>query len=246
MPNYKLLVEYDGTDFSGWQIQPDQRTVQGELERSASVFFHQHIRLHPAGRTDAGVHAKGMVANFKVDQVVDLQRLKKALNGISDRDVIIHDVAIVDDDFHSRWTATAREYLYRISKVRTAINRKYTYFVDDDLNVDAMNAATKCLLGSHNFRAFSLAIPKEKHYLCRMEIAQWREEGTEIQFRVRANRFLHGMVRILVGSSIQVGKGMISVKKFEKILQSQKGQGAGFKAPAKGLCLEKVYYDTRE
>ncbi len=243
MPNYRLLVEFDGTDFHGWQYQPDQRTVQGELEQAASIFFHQAIRLHPAGRTDSGVHARGMVANFKTDQLADCERLKKALNGISDRDVIIHEVAIVDDDFHSRWTATAREYCYRIAKTRTAINRNFTYYVKDELDLIAMNRAAQCLPGSHNFRGFSLAIAKEKHYLCRVYFARWNEYGDEIHFTIKANRFLHGMVRILVGSCIQVGKGLMSIKRFEDVLHHQNNRKAGFKAPAHGLCLEKVYYD---
>lgn len=243
MPNYRLLIEFDGTEFKGWQYQPDQRTVQGEIERAASVFFHKPVRLHPAGRTDSGVHARGMVANFKEERCVDCERLKKALNGITDRDVIIHEVRLAADDFHARWSATAREYCYRISKRRTAINRNFAYFVKDPLDIAAMNRAVSCLPGSHNFRGFSLAIAKEKHYLCRVESAEWSENAEEMHFKIKANRFLHGMVRILVGSCIQVGKGLMTVKRFEDVLNNQNSRKAGFKAPAKGLCLEKVYYD---
>ncbi|MCA9730721.1 tRNA pseudouridine(38-40) synthase TruA [candidate division KSB1 bacterium] len=244
MPNYKLLIEYDGTDFHGWQFQPNLRTVQGELEKAATTFFREDIRLHPAGRTDSGVHARGMVANFKTDKQVSTERLKKALNGISGKDVVIHEVSIVNEEFNSRWSATGREYLYRISRVCSAIDRNFTYYVRDALDASMMNEAVHCLKGSHNFKAFSLAIPKEKHYLCRVEFAEWLEKGDEIYFRIKANRFLHGMVRILVGSSILVGKGMMTVEKFEQILQSQDSREAGYKAPPQGLCLMKVYYDN--
>ena len=244
MPNYKLLIEYDGTDFHGWQIQPKLRTVQGEIEHAATTFFRSNIRLHPAGRTDAGVHARGMVANFKVDQDVSIRRLIKALNGITGKDIIIHNIEIVDDEFNSRWTATAREYVYRVTTKQSALTRHFTYYVESTLDLELMQQATAYLPGSHNFRAFSLHVPKEKHYLCRVESAMWSEVGNELHFRIKANRFLHGMVRILAGTLVMVGRKVVGVDQFASLLDLGEAQHIGYKAPARGLCLEKVYFDN--
>lgn len=243
MLNYKLTVEYDGTDFHGWQFQPNLRTVQGEIERALNLLFPDASRLTPAGRTDSGVHAKAMVTNFKSMKEVDVVHLKYRLNAMTGHDIVVHDIEIVPEEFNSRWSATGREYEYRIAKDFVAIERRHVYIYRKELDIELMQQAIEHILGPHNFSGFSLFNPKEKHYLCRVEFASWREVENEYRFHIKANRFLHGMVRILVGTSIKVGRKAITPDEFKQIMDTQNRVSAGWKVPAHGLCLLRVYYD---
>ena len=242
MPNYKLITEYDGSKFWGWQVQPNLRTVQGELEKAFFLFSKEKIRIVCAGRTDRGVHALAQVANFKCVRPIDPVIAKRALNGITRNDVLVHDVQQVPDGFNARFDAVARQYIYKLSLRPRAIGRQYTYYCKFPLDVEAMQQASKCLLGEHSFEAFSRKSADEKHYLSHVEFVEWRQDGDRLVFRIRANRFVYGMVRMLVGSLVQVGRGVIPVVQFAEILASKSRDQPGFKAPAHGLFFEKAIY----
>ncbi|RME00230.1 MAG: tRNA pseudouridine(38-40) synthase TruA [Calditrichaeota bacterium] len=242
MPNYKMLIEYDGGRFAGWQIQPNIRTVQGDLEEAIFVATRERVRLHCAGRTDRGVHAMEQVANFKTVQPIEPDKLRAAVNGITQSDIVVHEIAPAADTFHARFDAKARQYIYFISLAPLAIGRQYAYYCKFPLQIEAMKKAAEHLYGEHHFEAFSQKVPGERHYLSRVELIEWQVEDTRLSFRIRANRFLHHMVRLLVGTLIQVGREKITPDEFKTILEARTRDHPGFKAPAHGLFLEKIFY----
>ncbi|MDQ7066050.1 MAG: tRNA pseudouridine(38-40) synthase TruA [candidate division KSB1 bacterium] len=242
MPNYRLLLEYDGSHFFGWQIQPGLRTVQGELEDAVQTLTKERVRIHCAGRTDRGVHALGQVANFKLQDYWQPEKIQHALNGITDKDIAVLNVELVPDEFHARFDARARQYIYFFSMRPVAVGRHYTFYCKFDLDLQAMRAAAEHLYGEHHFEAFSQKTPEEKHYLSHIELIEWERQGDRIGFRIRANRFLHNMVRIIMGTLIQVGRGKLTPDDFGNILAARSRDHIGFKAPAHGLFLEKVFY----
>lgn len=246
MPNYKLIIEYDGSHFYGWQVQPHLRTVQGELQRALEVLVRRPVTLHCAGRTDRGVHALAQVANFHTDGQIEEKPFLKSLNAITPPDIVIHALTQVGDSFHARFSARARQYIYFLSLKPLAVGRQYAFYVPEMLDVGAMQEATHCLLGEHHFDAFSKVTPEETHYLSHVEVAEWIQQDHRLGFRMRANRFLHHMVRWLVGTLIQVGRGKLTPAEFEAILESRDRRHVGFIAPAHGLFLEKVFYPEDE
>lgn len=242
MPNIKLILEYDGSNFCGWQYQPKRRTVQSEVQRALKILLKEEVGLHVAGRTDAGVHALNQVANFRTLVAVEPQRLPRKLNGILPRDVVVKQAEFVPEAFHARYDAVSRQYLYVLSRHPVAVGRGYAYFCKFPLAVEAMQAAAQHLLGEHNFRAFCASNTEDPHYLSRVEMVQWEDSGEKILVRLRANRFLRSMVRIIIGTLIEVGRGALPADEVAAILANQKRVQAGATAPPHGLFLERVYY----
>lgn len=242
MRNFKLILEYDGSKFYGWQFQPQLRTVQGEVERALEVLLRERVRVNVAGRTDTGVHAYGQVINFKSETEIAPANLPRSLNGILSRDVVVKYAEIAPPDFHARFDAISRQYRYVLSRYPVAVGRGYAYFCKFSLNLPAMKRAAQHLLGEHNFRAFCSSATEDPHYLSRVEEVEWKDNGEKIMMRIRANRFLRGMVRIIVGTLIEVGRGRMAPEQVGTILQQQQRVAAGMTAPPHGLFLEKVYY----
>ena len=242
MINLKLTIEFDGDGFSGWQRQPNVRTVQGEIEFSLQQFLQQPVKVVGAGRTDVGVHALGQVANVKVNTTLSLQKIKNSLNGILTPDVRIRDICEVPLEFNARFDAIAREYVYRITKRERAIGRQYMWYYKQPLAVEMMREATQVLHGQHDFRSFCKTKDEEDTYLCDLYKVIWWEDEEEIQFRIKANRFLHNMIRTIIGTAVEVGRGKMKPSEIANILANQNRGFAGPTAPAHGLCLKKVYY----
>jgi len=242
MRNIKLTLEYDGTNFSGWQLQPKVRTVQGELETALRQLLQQGVRVIGSGRTDVGVHALGQVANFKTTTMLSLPSIQKGLNALLARDVVVLHVEEVSEDFHARYSAQKREYRYVISTRPRAVGRFYAWYVRYPLDVEKMQEASQCLLGEHDFRSFSLSGSPVKHYRCKVERAAWTEGADEVIFEIVADRFLRGMVRSIVGTMVQLCAAKVPVEQVKAILESQDRRAAGPTAPARGLFLTKVYY----
>ncbi|MGB2982224.1 MAG: tRNA pseudouridine(38-40) synthase TruA [Candidatus Zixiibacteriota bacterium] len=240
--NIRLEIEYDGTEFYGWQVQPKLRTVQGEIQERLKTILNQEVNLIGAGRTDVGVHALSQVANFKTDNPLDSETILKGLNGLLPHDVAVKKVQEVDSDFHARYSATSRLYRYRIYRGRTAILRRYVWEVLYSLNLERIVRATQGIQGEHDFSSFCVAESAKDNSVCNVTLASWEEYGDELLLKIEANRFLHTMVRSFVGTLVEVGRGYFSVEDFSDIMKAKDRRKAGPTAPACGLCLFEVKY----
>jgi len=255
-----LLIEYDGTNFAGWQTQGDHprgRSVQAEIEKAFRQLFGRTIQVHGAGRTDTGVHARGMVAHVELPEEIpafllledgsfNISKLLFGLNGTTPKDIVIRDIRQVADDFHARHSAIAREYRYTIKRERTAIDRNYVWAIRHDVDVAKMDQCAALLIGEHDFTSFSKRTADVKHFRCIVTHAHWESNGPKIVFTIRANRFVRGMVRALVGAMVQAGQGTITVEEFEGLLHSpQELRRAKYISPAHGLVLEGVEHPER-
>jgi tRNA pseudouridine38-40 synthase len=242
MRNIRLTLEYDGTDFAGWQIQPNCRTVQEEVTKVLRQVLQEEISINGAGRTDAGVHARGQVANFLTSSQRELRSIENALNGMLPEDIRAHDVEDAPEGFHARFSATARSYTYRIALVPIALARQYSWFLKYTLDVPSMMRVADSLVGDHDFESFCNYAAEVKHYRCIVTRSEWRSTEDGLAFDITANRFLHGMVRALVGTMVDVGRGYTSIERFTDIREARDRTRAGMAAPARGLCLETVTY----
>jgi tRNA pseudouridine38-40 synthase len=242
MPRFRMTIEYDGSDYCGWQVQEGDKTVQGEIESALQVIFGQPCAIVGAGRTDSGVHASGQIAHFDHESKPDLHRLKRSLNGILKSDIRIKDIENTDDNFHARFSARWRTYIYRIATQPQALLRNQVWYFSVPLNLDKMNLACEMITGKHDFKSFCRAISEVDNHFCTVKSATWLKKKDLIVFKIKANRYLHGMVRTLVGTMVDVGRERISVDEFAHILNSKNRQNASQSAPAKGLVLEEIRY----
>lgn len=246
MRNVRLVVEYDGSAFHGWQAQavPAVRTVQEELEAVLSRVLREDVKLAVAGRTDTGVHARGQVANFRTASDLSLSRLARALAGLLPSDVSVRGIAEVPPSFHARHSAVERRYLYRLLDAPSATWARRAWWPWARLDAGRMSALYAPLLGEHDFRSFAGRAPgqEEAHGRCRvtrLEFVRW-EEG--VLFVIHANRFLYHMVRNLVGTAIAITRGRIEPDALPAILAARDRRRAGPTAPPVGLSLEEVVY----
>ncbi len=242
MPRFRMLIEYDGSDYCGWQIQADCKTVQGQIQDALAVIQNKPCMIVGAGRTDTGVHARGQVAHFNLDDEPDLNRLKRSLNGILNSDIRIKDIIPAGDEFHARFDAIWRIYLYQIATQPQALIRNQSWYYDVNPDLDKMNLACLKIQGENNFKSFCRTISDVKNHFCTVKSASWVRQNELIIFRIEANRFLHGMVRSLVGTMIDIGRGKISVDDFINILHAGKREEASQSAPARGLILDEIVY----
>lgn len=247
MTRYKMTIEYDGTNLVGWQKQDVGDSVQGFLEKALSGFAHQQIDIFAAGRTDAGVHALGQVAHFDLETEMDLYHLREAFNAHlreMKAPVSVLEIENVADDFHARFSAKKRAYLYRIlnRRAHTVLLENRVWHVNFKLDVEKMRKAAQSLLGHHDFSAFRGAgcqAPSPFKTLDRLDVVQ---NGDEIDFYVEAKSFLYHQVRNMVGTLKMVGDGHLKPQDIQTILDSKKREEAGVTAPASGLYLSKIEY----
>lgn len=249
MRNIKLTIEYDGTNYHGWQIQPELKTIQGIVQSGLSTITKADVKLSGAGRTDAGVHALGQAANFQTSSRMTPDEFRLALNSILPRDIVIRHAQEVEDDFHARYSATSRTYVYTILNDTTpsAFLRNYAYRVSQSIDVDSMAEACKLLLGSHDFSSFtSIGDPVSSFVRmvndARMLDAEYLMGHRLIRFRIEANAFLRSMVRAIAGTLLEIGKDKIPASEMRDIIDAKDRAVAGPSLPARGLCLVKVDY----
>jgi tRNA pseudouridine38-40 synthase len=243
MENIKLLIEYDGSDFVGWQIQPNGRSVQGELEKALSEILQESISTVAAGRTDAGVHARGQVASFKTSKSVVPELVQRGLNGLLPPQIVILSAERVPDSFHARYSAKSRSYSYHLGLKPTALQRDRCWYVGGyKISDELLQRCADLLPGEHDFASFCKVDTSVDHFRCTVEYAQWRRESAELVFAIRANRFLYGMVRAIVGTTVEVARGHRDFEQFPEILAAKDRTKAGSSAPAKGLFLEEIVY----
>lgn len=243
MPRFKLTVEYDGTRYSGWQLQKGSRTVQGEIHQAlAGALGHSTFSMQGSGRTDAGVHALGQVAHLDLDAAPPPEVLRLKLNDGLPQDIHVTRVEPVHPRFHARHHAVARSYLYQISRRRTAFGKKYVWWIKDPLDVPAMQAAVRTFLGRHDFRSFTDDDPEEKSTLVQIDRCAVLEDGAILLVHIRGSHFLWKMVRRMVGVLAGVGRGRITTDQMHEWLSAHSEEPARHTAPPSGLFLERVYY----
>lgn len=251
--NIKLVIEYDGTGFSGWQRlspapsgagQRRGRSIQGEIEQAIRAVTRQNVNITGAGRTDAGVHALGQVANFKFEHRLPVARIPAALNAHLPEEIRIVAADEVGNDFHARYSATGRTYRYAVLNrpSPSAILRHRAYHVPAPLNVEAMSAALAILRGRHAFTAFRAVGSSERSTVCELRKADVARSGKMVIFTFEADRFLRHMVRLITGTLLKVGQGKLTAKAVAEILVGEDNQRAGPRAPAHGLYLVRVDY----
>ncbi len=245
MPTYRLDIEYDGTEWHGWQIQPNLPTVQGAIESALQTALRFNVSIVGSGRTDAGVHASGQVAHFHTDLPIDSHRLMASLNGLTPNSIAIRSIAEVQDGFHARFDALSRTYRYRLSTLPVALDAPIRWYVRPEPDFERMNLAANHLIGTHNFSAFCKVISDTENKVCTISEASWRacpDKTGSFDFVIRADRYLHGMVRAIVGTLIEIGQGKRDMDSVPQLIASQDRTQAGFAAPPHGLSLEKVVY----
>jgi len=242
MKNIMGIVEYDGSNYYGWQKQPDKPTVQGEIERVLSILLGEKIHIRGASRTDRGVHAKAQVFNFRYEGKVKLKELLRRLNSILPDTIAIKRLRYADEDFDARRSATGKLYEYRIVTVKSPLTRKFSWYLKAKLDFDLLNELARQITGEHNFYAFSREPGEKIKTVCPIYEAYWRRARGGLIFRIRGGFFLRGMVRSLVGAMVRVATGKLTKDQFLEMLCHGKRIYNYPVAPPEGLTLVKVYY----
>lgn len=242
--NIKLVVEYDGTNYSGWQRQKNAITIQQVLEDALFKFTNKHTDIFGASRTDSGVHAKGYVCNFLINTSIPAERFRPILNNLLPDDIVVLKSEQMPLEFHARYNCKGKRYVYSItnSKQRLAIGRQYSYLFQRKLDVSLMREAAKYFIGTHNFEAFKSLGSNAKTSVRTVSELDIEQEGELIKIIISADGFLYNMVRIITGTLIDVGVGRIKPEDIKDIITSKNRKRSGKCVPGKGLCLDEVFY----
>ena len=240
---YFIELSYRGTHYHGWQVQPNAHSVQGEIERGLRLILRQpDLSIMGSGRTDTGVHAREQFAHFDVPEALDTTWLTQRLNAFLPKDIAIHRIFPVSSQMHARYSATQRSYEYHLVRKKSPFAIGLAYYYWHPLNIEAMQAAAATLTGYEDFQAFSKVKTQVKNFRCRIDTAYWETQADRWVFHVSANRFLRGMVRALVGTLLEVGKGTHDLESWDAIIRSKDRRRAGAAAPPEGLFLNRVRY----
>jgi len=251
--NYKLIVQYDGTEFHGWQVQEPLRTVQGEVARALSLLDKRAVVVHGAGRTDAGVHAEGQAAHVRLRREMTPETLRGAINGNVGRDVRVIRVEAVPEDFHARYSARGKTYCYRVfnAPFQSPFLARYALHEARGLDVELMRAGARKFLGEHDWTAFSCARAdvggSRVRTVSRLDVREcWSEtgQGRLIEMTMSADGFLRYMVRSIAGTLLEVGRGAMAVETIERAIKTGDRTLAGATVPPHGLTLKRVHYDS--
>ena len=240
---YIIEISYIGTNYHGWQIQPNGNSIQEELEKALSTILGEKISINGSSRTDTGVHARQQYAHFdSINPLDNLEKLRTRINKFLPKEIAILNIHKVFSICHSRFDAINRKYVYRISRIKDPFNIDISAIYYHELDINLMNDASKILLNHQDFQCFSKVKTEVKTFICKIEEAYWIENNGKIEFHIKANRFLRGMVRAIVGSLLEVGLGKKNCLDFEEIILSKNRINAGMAAKAEGLTLEEVNY----
>ena len=243
MQRYFIYLAYDGTNYHGWQVQPNGISVQESLSKALSTFLRSEIEVTGAGRTDAGVHASLMVAHFDYKEVLNVVAIADKLNRLLPQDISVYRLRLVKSDAHARFDAVSRTYKYYVTNEKYPFDRQYRWRIHAPLDFVQMNKAARLLLEYNDFTSFSKLHTDVKTNLCRITHAEWVQEDKRTWvFTIRADRFLRNMVRAVVGTLIEVGRGKLSVDGFRRIIEQKDRCKAGTSAPAQALFLVNVEY----
>lgn len=238
---YFLELAYNGKNYFGWQRQPKQISVQEVLEKALSTLLRQSIEITGAGRTDTGVHARKMFAHFDFDEILP-QDLVHRLNSFLPKDIVIYKIHEMKSDAHARFDATDRTYHYFVQQGKDPFNYDFAWQIHFELDIEKMNEAAEMLLEKKDFSSFAKLHTDVKTHICEVKLAEWTQNNNELKFTITADRFLRNMVRAIVGTLVEVGKGKISLVEFNNIIAQKDRSFAGGSAPAQGLYLVDVVY----
>lgn len=244
MKNIKLIIEYDGTNYCGWQKQKNNKTIQQEISEAIYKLTAEEVELIGSSRTDAGVHARGMVANFFTNSNIPSHKFREAINTKLPDDIAIIKSEEVSDEFHSRYKCKGKTYSYTIINrcEKVALEKNYSYHVKEKLNVNAMQEACKYFIGTHDFSAFKSSGSSVKTSVRTIQRLEIVKNGEKLNVIISADGFLYNMVRIIVGTLINVGIGKTRIEEVQQIINSRDRKKAGPCVPPTGLVLENVYY----
>ena len=239
---YFIQLAYNGSPFFGWQIQPNLTTVQGVIENALHLLLREEISVTGCGRTDTGVHAKQFFAHFETEQNIDSQNLTDKLNNFLPKEIAIEQIFSVANDMHARFSAISRTYKYYISTSKDAFNFHFSFRIYQKLNIEKMNQAADLLLHTEDFTSFSKLHTQVNNNICHVSEARWQNENAQLVFTITADRFLRNMVRAIVGTLLEVGKGKLTLPEFQQIINQKDRGKAGTSVPAHALFLENVRY----
>jgi tRNA pseudouridine38-40 synthase len=242
MFNYKMTIQYEGTEYAGWQIQENALTVQAVISHSIKQILQDEINLIGAGRTDAGVHALGQVANFIYKRELDLPKFRRSLNSILPKDISVSEIETVDINFHSRFSAKKRSYIYLIVGNKSPFYNRLAYHYYSEMKTEILNELSLVLIGRKDFTSFSKNNPDVQNKVCEVYEAHWRNQKNLLIFYIEADRFLYGMVRAIVGSLIKAHSLSNGADHLKNIFLQKDRSFAADAVPAKGLFLFKVKY----
>ena len=247
MSRYKIIVQYDGSCFSGWQLQKEKKTVQGEIENALKVISGTKTRVpvYGAGRTDAGVHAYGQVAHFDLNTKLSTVELCNAINSQTSKKCKIMLVEEISSDFEARFNAIKRCYRYQVYTGNSILYRNQAWLIND-IDLDLLKSLSEIILGEHDFLSFSKFSDK-KNNLCKIFMSKWvfdDKKDKKLSYIIHGDRFLHHMVRYLVGTMIAVSQNKISIEDFKNLLNLPRKDAKIFKAPSKGLVLKEIFYEN--
>jgi tRNA pseudouridine38-40 synthase len=240
--NYKLKIQYDGTNYAGWQIQENGSTVQQKIVETIEVLTKFRVNLIGSGRTDSGVHALGQVANFKIDVDLDLYRFSHSLNAILPKDISITGIHNIGENFHSRFDAKKRSYIYLISKIKSPFYYPYSWHYHEPIDILKLSKLSESLIGKFDFTSFARKNTETDNKVCEVFQISWRESKEFVIFFIEANRYLHGMVRTIVGTLLKLVKEKEGTKLITELINLKDREAAGEAVPAQGLFLYKVNY----
>lgn len=239
---YLIQLTYKGTNYHGWQKQYNAHSVQSEVDEKLSLLLGQNIETLGCGRTDKGVHAKNFYAHFDATSEWDCTQLEYKLNQVLPHDIVICKVLKVNDDFNARFDALTRTYEYWIIQKKDPFLEEQAWFQPKELDVETMNKAANLLIGKKDFQCFSKVQTQVQNFICDVQFAQWENNNQKLIFTITANRFLRNMVRAIVGTLIEVGKGHKTIENVQAILESKDRNKAGQSVPAHGLYLTEILY----
>lgn len=245
MRNIKLTIEYDGTRYLGWQRLGDSdKTIQGKIENILTQITRSKIEIIGSGRTDAGTHARGQVANFKTDSKMALSEMIESLNRYLPQDIVIKEIEEVPERFHARYNAKGKKYSYYLwnNAIPSAFERHYSFHYSEELDFDLMDEACRKLIGTHDFIGFSSLKKTKKSTTRTINEVSIKKEGDLIHFTFIGDGFLHKMVRILMGTLLEIGSGTLKLETIDEVFKSKIRSEAGMTVPAQGLFLDEVYY----
>lgn len=245
MRNIKLTIEYDGTRYLGWQRLGDSdKTIQGKIENILTQITRSKIEIIGSGRTDAGTHARGQIANFKTDSKMALSEMIESLNRYLPQDIVIKEIEEVPERFHARYNAKGKKYSYYLwnNAIPSAFERHYSFHYSEELDFDLMDEACRKLIGTHDFIGFSSLKKTKKSTTRTIDELSIQKEGDLIHFTFIGDGFLHKMVRILMGTLLEIGSGTLKLETIDEVFKSKIRSEAGMTVPAQGLFLDEVYY----